>query len=214
MRMGEEVLTARWWGSTGKTLVSWLEALVASVLIAVPLGVVIGSYELVYRAVRVPLEFCRAISPVALIPIAVLVAGATPLAAVSLAIYGCVWPILIQTIYGVRSVDPALREVSRAYHISRSGVLLHLTIPAALPYILTGLAVSSSLALVAIISSEIIIGVRGVGHEINVARGSGAVPSAYAYTVWTGLLGLLVAAVLARASRYVLRWQATRETTA
>ncbi|MGE4337342.1 MAG: ABC transporter permease [Pigmentiphaga sp.] len=193
------------------TLKSWLQAIVIGLLIAVPLGLVIGSSERVYRALRVPLEFCRAISPVALIPIAVLVIGATPLAAVSLAIYGSVWPLLIQTIYGVRSVDPALRDVSHAYGLSRWGVVIHLILPTALPYILTGLAVSSSLALIAIISSEIIIGVHGVGHEINVARGSGAISSAYAYTVWTGILGLLIALAIARVTRRLLRWQPRQE---
>ena len=210
-QMLQEMLTVRWWSSTGKTLGSWLSAIVTGCVIAIPLGLAIGSSEVLYRSIRVPLEFCRAISPVALIPIVVLIAGAKPLAAITLAVYGCVWPLLIQTIYGVRSVDPALREVSRAYGISRGGVLSHLTIPAAMPYILTGLTVSSALSLIAIISTEIIIGVGGVGNEINVARGSGAVLSAYAFTVWTGVLGLLIALLIGRISRHFMRWQPTRE---
>ena len=214
IQMFHEMQTQRWWTSTGKTLLSWLSAIVTGCVIAIPLGLAIGSFEVLYRAIRVPLEFCRAVSPVALIPIVVLIAGAKPIAAISLAVYGCVWPLLIQTIYGVRSVDPALREVSRAYGISKRGVLAHLTIPAAMPYILTGLAVSSALALIAIIGTEIIIGVGGVGNEINVARGSGAVSSAYAFTVWTGVLGLLIAQLVGRISRHFLRWQPTKESRA
>ena len=95
--------------------------------------------------------------------------------------------------------------------IGKGGVLAHLTIPAAMPYILTGLTVSSALSLIAIISTEIIIGVGGVGNEINVARGSGAVASAYAYTMWTGVLGLVIARLVSGVSRHLLRWQPTKE---
>lgn len=214
-RVALEILTqaqtARWWLSTARTLLNWLIAIVSGCVIAIPLGLAIGSSEILYRALRVPLEFCRAISPVALIPVVVLIAGATPRAAIALAVYGCVWPLLIQTVYGVRSVDPLLRQVALAYGINRGGVLRHLTIASAMPYILTGLSVSSALSLIAIISTEIIIGVGGVGNEINIARSSGAVVSAYAFTIWTGVLGLAIAQLIGRLKRRLLRWQPSKE---
>jgi len=202
-----EVVTQRWWLATARTLSNWFAAIVIGASIAIPLGILLGSSEYLYRALRVPLEFLRAVPPVALIPIVVLVAGATPQAAIFLATYGSVWPMLIQTIYGVRAVDPLLRQVAAAYGIPRSGILRYVIIPATTPYILTGLSVSSALSLIAIIGSEIIVGIAGVGSEINVARFSGATATAYAFTIWTGILGLAVAWLVGELKARMLRWQ-------
>jgi ABC-type nitrate/sulfonate/bicarbonate transport system permease component len=209
-----EIFTPRWWLSTARTLSNWLAAIAIGAAIAIPVGIVLGSSEHLYRAGRVPLEFLRAVPPVALIPIVVLIAGATPRAAIFLAAYGCVWPMLIQTIYGVRAVDPLLRQVAVAYGIPRSGVLRHVTIPATTPYILTGLSVSSALSLIAIIGSEIIVGIAGVGSEINLARFSGANVTAYAFTIWTGILGLSIAWLVNRLKARLLRWQPAKQASA
>ena len=109
-----EMTTQRWWLGTARTMSNWFAAIVIGATIAIPLGILLGSSEYLYRALRVPLEFLRAVPPVALIPVVVLVAGATPRAAIFLAVYGCIWPMLIQTIYGVRAVDPMLRQVAVA----------------------------------------------------------------------------------------------------
>jgi len=209
--IAREIVTPRWWLGTAQTLSNWLAAIVIGAAIAIPLGIVLGSSEHLYRALRVPLEFLRAVPPVALIPVVVLVAGATPRAAIFLAAYGCVWPMLIQTIYGVRAVDPLLRQVAVAYGIPRSGMMRHVIIPATAPYILTGLSVSSALALIAIIGSEIIVGIAGVGSEINLARFSGATVTAYAFTIWTGILGLTIAWLVSRLKAWMLRWQPVKE---
>jgi len=211
IEISHEILTQRWWLSTGRTLSNWLAAIVIGSAIAIPLGLVLGSSEYLYRAFRVPLEFLRAVPPVALIPVVVLVAGATPTAGIFLAVYGCIWPILVQTVYGVRAVDPMLRQVAVAYGIGRSGSLRHVIIPATTPYILTGLSISSALSLIAIIGSEIIVGIAGVGSEINVARFSGSTVTAYAYTIWTGVLGLVIALLVNSLKAYLLRWQPLKE---
>ena len=209
--IGREIFTQRWWLSTGRTLSNWFTAVAIGAATAIPIGILLGSSEYLYRAFRVPFEFLRAVPPVALIPVVVLVAGATPSAAIFLAAYGCVWPLLVQTIYGVRAVDPLLRQVAVAYGIPRSGVLRHVILPATAPYILTGLSVSSALALIAIIGSEIIIGVAGVGSEINVARFSGATVTAYAFTIWTGILGLTISSLVNQLKAWLLRWQPVME---
>ena len=209
--IGREIFTQRWWLSTGRTLSNWFTAIAIGLATAIPVGILLGSSEYLYRSFRVPFEFLRAVPPIALIPVVVLVAGATPRAAIFLAAYGCVWPLLIQTIYGVRAVDPLLRQVAAAYGIPRSGVLRHVILPATAPYILTGLSVSSALALIAIIGSEIIVEVAGVGSEINVARFSGSTVTAYAFTIWTGVLGLTISALVNRLKAWLLRWQPATE---
>jgi ABC-type nitrate/sulfonate/bicarbonate transport system permease component len=202
-------ITAPFWSSTARTLSSWGLALFVGAALALPVGLLVGRFETLYRALRIPLEFLRAVPPIALIPVVVLLYGQSPVAAIILAVYGCIWPLLIQTVYGVRAVDPALRQAAFAYGVSRIGMLVHLYLPATLPYILTGLSISGALALIAIIGSEIIVGIPGVGNQINLARAGGATELAYAYTIWTGLLGIAIAQILAATRRHLLRWQPT-----
>ena len=211
IEISREILTPHWWLSTGRTLSNWFTAIAIGSVVAIPLGLVLGSSEYLYRAFRVPLEFLRAVPPVALIPVVVLVAGATPRAAIFLAVYGCVWPMLVQTVYGVRAVDPMLKQVAAAYGIGRTGTLRHVIIPATTPYILTGLSISSALSLIAIIGSEIIVGIAGVGSEINVARFSGSTVTAYAFTIWTGVLGLVIAWLVISLKTHLLRWQPAKD---
>jgi ABC-type nitrate/sulfonate/bicarbonate transport system permease component len=76
---------------------------------------------------------------------------------------------------------------------------------------MTGLSVSSALSLIAIIGSEIIVGIAGVGSEINLARFSGATVTAYAFTVWTGVLGLTISWLVNRLKSRLLPWQTVSE---
>jgi ABC-type nitrate/sulfonate/bicarbonate transport system permease component len=96
----------RFWSAAGNTLEGWGIGLGIAVVIAIPLGVLIGAMPLFYRATRVIVEFLRPIPSVALVPLAVLVYGTGLKSKVFLVAFASVWPILLQTVYGVRDVDP------------------------------------------------------------------------------------------------------------
>ncbi len=109
---------------------------------------------------------------------------------VFLASFAATWPLLFQSMYGVQDVDPVARDTARAYRLGRMRQALVVTLPSAAPYIATGLRVSSSVALILVVTGELVIGSAGVGNAIAVARSGGDVAVAYAYIAVAGLMGL------------------------
>src|SRR4029453_19465443 len=98
--------TREFWVPFGETVGGWGLGLGIATLLAVPIGVLLGSSEFANRALRVPVEFLRPIPSAALIPLLFLTLGTTLKSEVFLATFGDFWPLLVQTIYGVRDVDP------------------------------------------------------------------------------------------------------------
>lgn len=142
----------------------------------------------------------------ALIPLVVLVYGSGVDSKVFLVFFASVWPLLIQTIYGIQDSDPVAVETARAFRLGRAERLVGVTLPAAVPYIATGLRISSSVALILAVTAELVIGMPGLGQAINLAGGSCAVEGMYALIVVTGALGWALNSVFARAERRVLHW--------
>src|SRR5262249_59837206 len=99
---------------------------------------------------------------------------------VFLVAFASTWPLLIQTIYGARDIDPTALETARSFRIRRRDRILRVTLMGAVPYIATGLRIASATALILAITAELIIGSAGLGRAIGLAREGGAVDSMYA----------------------------------
>ncbi len=206
VELGRELTRPATWAAIGYTLYPWALGLSLSVILAVPIGILLGISTTAYAAFRPVIEFLRPVPPVALIPVAVLVYGNTQGMKVFLIVLGCFWPLLIQSIYGVRDVDPVARDMFKVYRLSGWHRAFHLVLPTALPYIMTGLRIASTIAIILAIGAEIIVGVAGLGAEINLAQSSSAVTSAYALVLIAGVLGLLVNLCIRAFQRTVLHW--------
>jgi len=194
------------WKAVGNTLQGWAIGLGLAVALGVPAGILIGSSRWAYRALRVPIEFLRPIPSVALIPLAVLVYGTGLESKVFLATFACFWPMLIQTIYGVQDVDPVATDTARAFGLGRRARLWRITVPSAVPYIATGVRISSAVALILCVTAELVIGSAGLGREINTASSGGNVELMYALIIATGLLGWLLNIGATATERRVLHW--------
>lgn len=191
----------------GQTLQGWVLGIVAAVVVAVPVGVLIGSWELAHRLTRFMLEFLRPIPPVALIPAAVLIFGSDLDMKVFLIAFGTFWPVLLQTVYGVHDVDPTARDTARSYGLAPRAVLSRVTVPSALPYIATGLRIASAIGLILAVTSEIVVGVPGIGGRITDARSAGGAEALmYAWILAAGLLGWVLNGALQTAERRLLHW--------
>jgi len=191
----------------GQTLQGWVLGIVVAVVVAVPLGVLIGSLELAHRLTRFMLEFLRPIPPVALIPAAVLIFGSDLDMKVFLIAFGTFWPVLLQTVYGVHDVDPTARDTARSYGLAPRAVLFRVTLPSALPYIATGLRIASAIGLILAVTSEIVVGVPGIGGRITDAQSAGGAEALmYAWILAAGLLGWVLNGVLQTAERRLLHW--------
>jgi ABC-type nitrate/sulfonate/bicarbonate transport system permease component len=194
------------WTAVWHTLEGWALGLGVAIAIAVPLGIVIGSTPLLYRALRGVIEFLRPIPSVALIPLAVLVWGSGLESKVFLAAFAATWPLLMQTLYGVQDVDPVATDTARSFGFSAPQRLVRVTLPSAVPYIATGVRISAAVALILAVTAELVIGAPGLGREINLARQGGAVDVLYALIAVTGLLGWGLNAALTRVERRALHW--------
>jgi ABC-type nitrate/sulfonate/bicarbonate transport system permease component len=197
---------ASFWSAVGNTLQGWALGLGIAAVLAIPLGILIGSSATAYRSVRFVVEFLRPIPSVALVPLAVLIYGVGLESKVFLAAFASFWPLFVQTLYGVQDVDPVATDTGRSFGLSRFELLYRIKLPSAVPYIATGLRISSAVALILAVTAEIVIGSAGLGREINVARSSGAVEIMYALIITTGLLGWVLNIATTQAERRVLHW--------
>jgi ABC-type nitrate/sulfonate/bicarbonate transport system permease component len=202
------------WSAVGRTLEGWALGLGIAMALGVPLGILIGSSRWLFRAFRVPIEFLRPIPSVALIPLAVLIYGTGLQSKVFLAAFASFWPLLIQTIYGVQDVDPVATDTAKSFGLNRLARMWHITLPSAVPYIATGVRISSAVSLILVVTAELVIGAAGLGREINTARSGGNLEVMYALIVATGLLGWVLNIVMSAAERRVLRWHPSQRAVA
>jgi ABC-type nitrate/sulfonate/bicarbonate transport system permease component len=208
-----ELGTADLWKAVGNTLEGWALGLAISAGLAIPLGIVIGSSGLLYRSLRVIIEFLRPIPSVALIPAAILIAGTGLQSKVFLATFAAFWVLLVQTLYGVQDVDPVATDTARSFGFSRMQRLFRVTLPSAVPYIATGLRLASTVSLILCVTAELVIGSAGLGRAINIARSGGNTELMYALIIVTGLLGLLLNELFTRGEKRVLHWHPSQRST-
>jgi len=198
--------TATFWSAVWNTMQGWALGLGIAVALAIPIGILVGSSSLLHRSVRTVIEFLRPIPSVALIPLAVLVYGTGLESKVFLAAFASFWPLLIQTLYGVQDIDPVATDTARAYGLGRFERLWRIKLPSAIPYIATGVRISSAVALILAVTAELVIGAAGLGREINIARSGGALENMYALIIATGLIGWLLNIATTSGEKRVLHW--------
>jgi ABC-type nitrate/sulfonate/bicarbonate transport system permease component len=205
-RLVEEAGASGFWSAVGNTLQGWALGLGIACAIAIPLGIVIGSTPLLYRALRGVIEFLRPIPSVALIPLVIVLYGSTVKSTVVLVVYAAFWQVFIQAVHGVGDVDPIARDTARSYGLGAWQQVRYLLWPTALPYVVTGIRLATSVALILAITGELVIGSPGLGKEIDTAQQSGAVPVVYALILVTGLLGVLANVGTRIVERRALAW--------
>jgi NitT/TauT family transport system permease protein len=199
-------------GEIGDTLSAYFQGLAIAIVIGVAAGVLIGSSRTLLDATSVVIEFLRPIPGVAIIPIAILFFGLGVPSVRFVVAYAATWPILINTLYGVRGVDRLLHDVARTSGVGRTGRLFRVTLPAALPSIATGIRVSAAIALLVCVTAEFVIGVGGVGHYMEVQQIASRLPEMYAAVIVAGLVGYLMNVGLRVLQRRTLFWAGEERT--
>jgi NitT/TauT family transport system permease protein len=125
-----------------------------------------------------------------------------------LIVFAAVWPVLINTVYGIGEVDPLARQTLRSFGFGPFAVAWRVSLPSAAPFIATGVRLAASVAFVVAVAVELIgSGMNGIGNYLVQAEsGTADVVPVLALAVLAGLLGLLINAVLAGAERRAFRW--------
>jgi ABC-type nitrate/sulfonate/bicarbonate transport system permease component len=198
--------TGDFWSSFAATVRGWALGLGLATLLAVPLGIGLGVSDFAARAFRVPIEFLRPIPSAALIPLLFLTLGTSLKSEVFLATFGAFWPLLVQTMYGVRDVDPVAVDTARSFGVRPFERLYRITLPSAVPYIATGMRISSSVSLILAFTAELFMGTTGLGQKVNFADSYGLTAQLYALALATGVLGLATHVAFTALEGRALRW--------
>ena len=180
--------------------------IVLSVLIGIVAGTVIGLTRWLRELLEPLLEFFRAIPPPVLIPIVMLLMGITDAMKVAVIVFGAVWPVLLNTIEGVRSTDSVMTETAKSFALSRGERLRFLVLPAASPRIMAGVRQTLSVALILMVISEMFASSSGLGYRIVYFQRNYLIAEMWSGILLLGLIGVLLAAIFTLVERRVLRW--------
>jgi ABC-type nitrate/sulfonate/bicarbonate transport system permease component len=205
-RLGDLVAGGGVWQPLWDTLSQALMALGLALLIAVPIGLVTGLFRVAEDLTAYIVELMRPVPAVALIPLLILIVGTGSPLAVSLGVFAGTWPVLIQTRFGLRDVDPVALDTARVFGLPWTARLRWVILPSAAPHIITGARVSATLALILAVSAELVAGSPGLGHDVGLAQSAADPESMYAFVVVIGLLGVLVDGSLRLVQRHFLSW--------
>jgi NitT/TauT family transport system permease protein len=202
-----EFLTA-----VGSTLEAWVLGLLLATVVAVAVGIALSTTPWLNRATRVLVEFMRPIPSVALIPLAIVSFSSITESKVSLVFYSACWPILINTLYALRDVDPLAKETLRSFGFGKAAILLRVSLPSAAPFVATGVRISAAVGLVVVVSFELVAGNgEGIGgYLLQTQSGGGRPDLMLAGAIWAGVLGALINVGLVALERRAFRWHAVR----
>lgn len=189
--------------SLGRLAAGWGIA----VVVGIAGGVLLGRSQRAMDYVGPLLAFMRAVPPPALVPVFITLLGIGAPMQVSVIVFGVVWPILLNTVDGARSVDQVKVDTAACFRISRRQWILGVILPSAMPKIFAGLRVSLSLALVLMVISELVGSTNGIGYQLVFSQHQFDFPTMWAGIVLLGVLGYLLNTVLLAAQRRVLNWQ-------
>ena len=195
-------------------LVSMKRALAGYVLAAavfVPLGIFMGLSSTVYRFFEVIVEMLRPVPPPVMIPVALLFFGLGDEMKVFVIFFSCAWPILLNTIDGVRGVDWVLLNTARSFGLSRGKIIWQVILPACSPQIMTGLRVSLPIMLILVVISEMVGSTDGIGYFVLDSQRRFKVAQMYAGMLALALLGYTLNQLFNFLQRLLLPWQRGRQ---
>jgi ABC-type nitrate/sulfonate/bicarbonate transport system permease component len=177
-----------------------------AIVVGVALGVLIGRARRVAAVLEPVLEFFRAIPPPVLVPVIMLFAGIGNSMKVLVIVSGCVWPILLNTVAGVRAVDEVLTDTCRSYGITGPARLYHLILRSASPQIITGMRQALSIGIILMVISEMFAASNGLGFTIVQFQRGFAIPDMWSGILLLGLLGFALSLLFRLVERQVLAW--------
>ena len=174
------------------TLINLGIGFLVAVVVAIILGVLIGSIPLLAEAIAPLLELMRATPVVALLPIGLLVFGLGPSFQIVMVAFGALWPVLLNTIDGVGSIDPTVQDVTRTYRLTWWLRLTRVILPTAGPNIIAGMRIALSLSVTVVILSELVGSTEGIGYVIRSAQDQFSIADVWAGMVLLGIIGYLI----------------------
>jgi ABC-type nitrate/sulfonate/bicarbonate transport system permease component len=189
------------------TLTRFLTGYLIAAVLAIVVGIALGYSAFAYSLLETLIELLRPMPSVAIIPVAILLLGIGDSMIVAVTVYASVWPILINTVDGVRNIDPVLVQTGRTFGLGPWLLLRRVILPACSPYVVTGLRVSLAIALILVTTAEMIAGGKGLGFFILDEERSLRNANMYAGIIIIALLGYLLNRLFLVIEARVMRWR-------
>lgn len=172
----------------------------------IAIGVWLGLVPLARRAADPIVDFFRAMPQVALVPVAIVFLGIGDSMKIAIIAFGSVWPVLLNTVDGVRGVDPNMNDMSRVYGLRRTTRIRRVILPAASPQIFVGARLALSIALILMVVSEMVASTNGLGYFVLLSQQTFAIPEMWSGIILLGLIGYTVNLIFSLCERRVLAW--------
>jgi nitrate/nitrite transport system permease protein len=185
--------------SIARVLVGYLLA----AAVAIPIGFLIGMSPLVYKALDPFIQILKPISPLAWMPLALYTIKDSALSSIFVIFICSIWPMLINTAFGVATVRREWLNVARTLEVGRLRTALRVILPAAAPTIMTGLRISIGIAWLVIVAAEMLVGGTGIGYFVWNEWNNLSIANILTAILAIGLVGMLLDQVLARLTRMV-----------
>jgi ABC-type nitrate/sulfonate/bicarbonate transport system permease component len=200
-------------GHIAATLRRFAEGYALAAALAVSAGLCLGLWRPLHRLFEPLIELLRPMPSPATIPIAILFLGIGDEMKVAVTVYACSWPILLNTIDGVRSVDRLLVATAATFRLSPWARFWKVMLPAASPQIVTGLRVSLAIALILVTTSEMVVSNDGVGYYVLESQRAFQIREMYAAVVALGVIGYALNRLFLAIDGWAMAWHkgATRK---
>jgi sulfonate transport system permease protein len=186
----------------------------AAVALAIPLGLFMGSFRRFEEIVDPLLQLFRQTSALAIYPIFILLLGLGETSKVAIIFWAAFFPILLNTISGVKLVDRRLIEMARVFGASRGAVFTRVVLPGATPAIFVGLRLSATTALLLLVAAEMIGARQGLGFLIINSQYNFQIPLMFAAIVLLAAIGLAVNYALLLLQGWFCRWDSVQRAVA
>jgi ABC-type nitrate/sulfonate/bicarbonate transport system permease component len=174
--------------------------------IGIALGLVMGASRGTRRTLEPFVEFARAMPAIAIVPAAIVLLGLGDAMRITVISFGVCFPVLVNTVEGVRAVSPEARDSASMLRVGAAERIFRIYLPAALPSIVAGLRVALSIGLVMLVISEFVGEGDGLGRYILFQQSQFNVPEVYSGILFLGLLGYVLNQLFLIAERRVLSW--------
>ncbi|MFE5482316.1 ABC transporter permease [Streptomyces sp. NPDC056527] len=213
-------VAAAWWAlaadgqladNTYASLVRSFSGFGLALAVAVPLGLLIGWYRPVAALLGPLLEVFRNTAALALLPVFVLLLGIGETSKISIVVYACTWPILLNTISAVRHVDPTLLKLAKSMDLSTPRLFQKVILPSAVPVMFTGVRLAGAVSILVLVAAEMIGAKAGLGYLINASQFNFAIPQMYAGIITISAIGVTFNQLLVAVERRLSSWRVSAD---
>lgn len=210
-----EVLRA-WWelfvsgdmaAHTGASLTRSVSGFALALVVSIPLGLAIGWWKPVSEFLNPLLETFRNTAALAILPVFILLLGLGEMSKIAIVFYACLFPLLLNTISGVRNVDPLLIKSARSMGLSSISLFRRVIVPAAVPTIFVGIRQAGAGSILVLVAAEMVGAKSGLGYLIQYTQFSFQIPEMYAGILSISVIGLIINYLLVLLEKKLTSWK-------